>query len=789
MTSSTLTVEEKSNCCSGHGAAKTEAEHSALDPVCGMSVDLSKGKPSLTYRGKDYHFCNPKCHDKFDADPYFYLSGNNKRKKPPKAESSQFTCPMDPEIVQDGPGTCPICGMALEAMGGASDEPNHELIDFTRRLWVSAGAAIPLLVLTMGPMLGLPVREIIGETIALYLEFLLATPVVLWAAAPFFQRGWSSLKTRNFNMWTLIMLGVGAAYAYSTAALVAPGLFPDAMLTASGHPAVYFEAAVVIIALVFVGQVLELKARERTGDAIRALMDLTPKTARRITPEGDEYDAPLDNIIEGDLIRVRPGESIPVDATVLEGQSSVDESLLSGEPIPVEKTVGDSVTGGTINGNGTLVVEAVRVGEDTVISGIIAMVANAQRSKAPIQGLADKVAGYFVPTVVGVAILAFAAWALFGPEPALVFAIVSAVSVLIIACPCALGLATPMSIMTATGRGAQKGVLIKDAGALEKMADVDTLVVDKTGTLTLGKPVVSALRALDGLTEEELLRLSASLEVGSEHPLASAVVARAKETGLELEPVSGFEAVTGRGVRGTVSGKMVILGNAAFMTENSIQTAEIEPLSQELQASGKTVLLAAIDGRAVGLIALSDPVKTSAASAIAALKASGLQIVMATGDAPAAAHNVADQLGIDAVHAGLMPEDKLTLVNQLRASDKVVAMAGDGINDAPALATADVGIAMGTGADVAMESAGITLPKGDLSGIVRARKLAQATMTNIRQNLFFAFAYNSVGVPIAAGILYPLTGMLLSPMLAAAAMSLSSVSVISNALRLKRLKI
>ncbi|GGB46288.1 copper-translocating P-type ATPase [Roseibium aquae] len=765
---------------------------SAVDPVCGMTVQLGKGKPSLTYKGTDYHFCNPKCHDRFDADPYFYLSGNNEKKKRAEAENAAgnlFTCPMDPEVVQEGPGTCPVCGMALEPMSGVSDEPNHELIDFTRRLWVSAGAAIPLMILTMGPMVGLPVRSLLGEQMALYLEVLLATPVVLWAGLPFFQRGWTSVKTGNYNMWTLIMLGVGAAYVYSMVATFLPGLFPEDMRGMSGHMPVYFEAAVVIIALVFVGQVLELRAREKTGDAIRALMDLAPKTARRITPDGDEYDAPLDNILAGDRLRVRPGESVPVDGRVVEGGSAVDESLISGEPVPVEKTSGDKVTGGTLNKTGTFIMEAEHVGSETMLAKIVDMVASAQRSRAPIQALADRVANYFVPAVVGVAAIAFCVWLIVGPSPSFVYAVVAAVSVLIIACPCALGLATPMSIMTATGRGAQAGVLIKDAEALERLAKVDTVIVDKTGTLTEGKPRLSEVAGSAGFEENEILRLAASLEKGSEHPLADAIVSGASARGVETAECRNFQAVTGKGVSGTVESRTVALGNGAFMRDLGVDAASLADRSESLQEEGKTVMIVSVDGTAAGLIAVADPIKSEAKAAVEMLHQSGLRVIMATGDTERTAKAVAAELAIDDVLAGALPEDKRDLVQKLQGEGRKVAMAGDGINDAPALAAADVGIAMGTGADVAVESAGITLLKGDLAGIAKARTLAEATLANIRQNLFFAFVYNSAGVPVAAGILYPLFGALLSPMLAAAAMSLSSVSVISNALRLRRLKL
>ena len=761
----------------------------ATDPVCGMTVRLDAGKPSHEWGGEEFHFCSEKCHDRFVADPYFYVSGNSRKKKQVAAEGTTYTCPMHPEIVQDEPGSCPKCGMALEPMDGVSDEPNHELVDFTRRLWISVAAAVPLIVLTMGPMIGLPVRDWIGENFAILLEFALATPVVMWAAWPFFQRGWTSIVTWNLNMWTLIMIGVGTAYIYSVIATFLPGLFPDGLKMEGGHMPVYYEAAVVIIALVFVGQVLELRARERTGDAIRALLDLAPKMARRILPDGNEYDAPLENLAEGDRLRVRPGESVPVDGVVLEGNSSVDESLISGEPVPVEKSPGDLVTGGTINKNGSLIMQAQRVGDETMLSRIVAMVASAQRSRAPIQGMADKVASYFVPAVVLVAVAAFVVWLAIGPEPALVFAIVSAVSVLIIACPCALGLATPMSIMTATGRGAQTGVLIKDAEALERMSNVDTLVVDKTGTLTEGKPELTDVIAFGNASEEDVLSLAAALEKGSEHPLADAILNGAVKRGLTIGKADDFEAVTGKGVKGRVAGQAVALGNQAMMRDISVDVVFAEEQADALRALGKTAMFIAAEGELAGIVAVADPIKASTAAAIEALHEAGLTIIMATGDNERTARAVAGQLGIDEVRAGVLPEDKKALIDDLHRRGHKVAMAGDGVNDAPALAAADVGIAMGTGADVAVESAGITLLKGDLTGIVRSRKLAQATLRNIKQNLFFAFAYNSAGVPIAAGILYPLTGTLLSPMIAAAAMSLSSVSVITNALRLRRVRL
>jgi Cu+-exporting ATPase len=677
--------------------------------------------------------------------------------------------------------------MALEPML-PSDEPSEELTDFTRRMWISAAAAVPLVILTMGELVSLPVRDWIGHQLATYVEFALATPIVLWAAKPFFERGWASIVNRSPNMWTLIAIGVGAAYIYSLVATFLPGVFPEAYRMGAGV-GTYFEAAVVIITLIFVGQVLELRARERTGDAIRALLDLAPKTARRILPDGTEYDAPLENIVEGDRLRVRPGDAIPVDATVIDGTSSIDESMITGEPLPVEKGPGDTVTGGTINKNGSLVIEAARVGADTMLSQIVEMVSNARRSRAPIQGLADKVASYFVPTVVLVALLAFVAWLSFGPQPALVFAIASAVSVLIIACPCALGLATPISITTAAGRGAQAGVLIKDTEALERMAKVDTLIVDKTGTLTEGKPKLTDVTALNDESEETILTLAAALEKGSEHPLAEAIVEGAKEKGIKVGNAEDFEAVTGKGVSGTVSGRAVALGNTAMMRDMALDTSAAEEQADVLRAEGKTAMFVAIEGKLSGIVAVADPIKETTADAIKVLHEAGLRIIMATGDNERTARAVAQRLGIDEVRAGVLPEDKKALVDELHAEGKKVAMAGDGVNDAPALAAADVGLAMGTGADVAVESAGITLLRGDLNGIVKARTLAVATIRNIRQNLFWAFAYNTLGVPIAAGVLYPVFGLLLSPMIAAAAMSLSSVSVIANALRLRRLEL
>ncbi|MDX8458723.1 heavy metal translocating P-type ATPase [Mesorhizobium humile] len=767
--------------------AEPEAYLSATDPVCGMSVDRASAKHFVRHEGQGFYFCSAGCKGKFEAEPAKYLAGRPEPQPMPKG--TQYTCPMHPEIVRDKPGSCPICGMALEPMGVPTGEegPNPELVDFTRRFWVSAALSVPLLVIAMAPMLGFSFENLIDGRTKTWVELALASPVVLWAAFPFFHRGWESILNRSPNMWTLISLGVGAAYLFSLVATLFPGVFPHQFRGHDGAVPVYFEAAAVIVALVFLGQVLELRARERTGSAIRALLDLAPKTARLIGADGSENDVPLDSVKTGDKLRIRPGDAVPVDGTVLEGRSAIDESMITGEPLPVEKTEGDTLTGGTLNKNGSLVMRAEKVGAETTLSRIVEMVAKAQRSRAPIQGLADRVSFYFVPAVVLVAIIAFIAWAVLGPQPSLIFAIVSAVSVLIIACPCALGLATPMSIMTATGRGAHAGVLIKEAAALERFASVDTLIVDKTGTLTEGKPQLTDVVAAGGIDENELLGLAAALEKGSEHPLAEAIVEGAAARGLKLADAVDFEAVTGKGVSGTVSGRKVALGNAAMMVDLGVGTSGAD--TEALQAEGKTAMFVAVDGGLAGIVAVADPVKATTAEAIKALHDKGLRIIMATGDNERTAKAIAGKLGIDEVRAGLLPDEKGALVEELRAKGAAVAMAGDGVNDAPALAGADVGIAMGTGADVAVESAGITLVKGDLNGIVRARTLAQATIRNIRQNLFFAFLYNVLGVPVAAGVLYPLTGTLLSPMLAAAAMSLSSVSVITNALRLRTLKL
>ncbi len=775
--------------CRTKFAADPDACITAKDPVCGMKVDRASARHFLRHQGERHYFCSARCLEKFEAEPEKYL-GDRPAPEPMPA-GTQYTCPMHPEIVQDGPGDCPLCGMALEPMGVPTGEegPNPELVDFTRRFWVSVALALPLVVISMGPMVGLPVRDWLGERVAVWAEFALATPVVLWAAFPFFKRGWASILNRSPNMWTLISIGVAAAYLYSVVATLFPDLFPHEVRGHGDSVPVYFEASAVIIALVFLGQVLELKAREKTGSAIRALLDLAPKTARLIGADGSERDVPLAEVRTGERLRIRPGESVPVDGIVEQGRSTVDESMITGEPIPVEKGEGDSLIGGTLNRNGTLVMRAEKVGSETTLSRIVELVAKAQRSRAPIQSLADRVSAWFVPTVVLIAILAFIGWMTFGPEPRLVFAIVSAVSVLIIACPCALGLATPMSIMTATGRGAQAGVLIREAVALERLAVVDTLIVDKTGTLTEGRPELTDVRAEDGFDENEVLALAAAIEQGSEHPLAEAIVAGAKARGLSLPAAGDFEAVNGKGVSGTADGHKLVLGNALFMQEHGIDATLISQHADELRENGRSAILVAIDGKPAGVVAVSDPIKPTAAEALRELTRSGMRIVMATGDNERTAKAIAANLGIAEVRAGMLPEAKADLVAELKGKGAVVAMAGDGINDAPALAAADVGIAMGTGADVALESAGITLVKGDLTGIVRARHLAEKTLSNIRQNLFFAFLYNALGVPVAAGVLYPITGTLLSPMLAAAAMSLSSVSVIANALRLRAVKL
>ncbi len=764
----------------------------ATDPVCGMDVRLGAGKPSLTLDGADYHFCSQSCHDRFEGDPEHYLSGAHLEAYEDMPEGTQFTCPMDPEIIRDEPGDCPICGMALEPMGVPLGDqgPNPELIDFTRRFWVGAVLTLPVLLLAMGPMLGLGFfRQALGEPLAGWTELVLATPVVLWSGWPFFERGVKSVFNRHLNMFTLIAMGVGAAYIFSLVAVLAPGVFPDGFRDEGGHVAVYFEAGAVIIVLVLLGQLMELHAREKTGSAIKALLDLAPRTAIRLQENGEDEEVAIESLEVGDRLRVRPGEKIPVDGVVIDGRSSVDESMISGEPVPVEKTAGDPVTGATLNGTGGLIIEARRVGQDTVLSQIVEMVANAQRSRAPIQKFADLASGRFVPAVIAVAAIAFIAWSIWGPEPASAYGLIAAVSVLIIACPCALGLATPMSVMTATGRGAQAGVLIKNAEALERFAGVDTLIVDKTGTLTRGRPEIVAVQATGETGEDEVLRLVASLERGSEHPLAEAIVDGAIAKALELSEPAEFAAITGKGVTGVIDGREVALGNAALLSDLGVDPSRHAAEADARRDEGQTVMYVVIDGLLAGLVCVADPIKPTTPDAIAALHRLGFRIVMATGDNHRTAGFVAAALGIDEVRADVLPQDKAALVQELQAAGHRVAMAGDGVNDAPALARADVGIAMGTGADVAIESAGLTLVKGDLSGIVRARRLAAATMRNIRQNLFFALVYNAAGVPVAAGILYPFLGLMLSPMLAAAAMSLSSVSVITNSLRLRSVRL
>lgn len=754
-----------------------------------MTVDPHVGKPTHDHQGHIYHFCSAGCQAKFAANPERYL---NKQDEPePAPPGTLFTCPMHPEIVQEGPGPCPICGMALEPMGViAEDAPNKELIDFTRRLKVAVPLSLVILVLDMSAhVFGLDVLPFLSPHAEQWLLLALATPAVLWCGWPFFERGFKSLRTGWLNMFTLIALGTGAAYLYSVVATIAPDLFPASMHDAHGLVPVYFEAAAVIVALVLVGQVLELRAREKTGGAIRALLDLAPKTALRVLKDDKTETVPLAEVKVGDVLRVRPGDKIPIDGTVIEGRSAVDEAMLTGEAVPVEKTQGDAVTGGTLNGSGSFDMRVDRTGAETTLSQVVNMVTDAQRSRAPIQALADVVAGYFVPAVIGVAIIAFIAWVVFGPAPQLAHALIAAVSVLIIACPCALGLATPISIMVATGRGAQAGVLVRNAAALERLAAVNTLVVDKTGTVTEGKPALTGVEAAQGFDEEDVLRLAAALEAGSEHPLAEAILRGAEAKGLKPEKTLGFEAVTGQGVKGRVGNREVLFGNARLMEASNIDVAPLVKAAETLRQGGETVMFLSADGKLAGIVAVADPIKESAADAIAKLHALELRIVMATGDNESTAKAVAAKLGIDEVHAGLRPEDKLALIEGLQKKGAVVAMAGDGINDAPALAKADVGIAMGTGADVAMESAGLTLLKGDLRGVVRGVKLARATMRNIKQNLFFAFFYNAIGVPIAAGVLYPIAGILLSPIVAAAAMSLSSVSVVGNALRLRTVKL
>jgi Cu+-exporting ATPase len=755
-----------------------------IDPVCGMTVDPHATAHRSTHQGRPYYFCSGGCRTKFAAAPEKYLARDAQADKNVPA-GTIYTCPMHPEIRQLGPGACPICGMALEPEL-AEAGPNPELADMTRRFWIGLMLAAPVFVLEMGAHV-VGAHNWVDPTWSGWIQFAFATPVVLWAGWPFFVRGWRSVVTRNLNMFTLIAMGTGVAYLDSVVATLAPGIFPAALRGHGGAVPVYFEAAAVITVLVLLGQVMELRAREATSGAIRALLDLTPKTARRLRDDGGDEEVPLDAIAVGDRLRLRPGEKIPVDGMVLEGRSSIDESMVTGESMPVTKAVGDAVVAGTINQSGAFVMRAEKVGRDTLLARIVQMVAQAQRSRAPIQRLADQVSGWFVPLVIGVALVAFAAWAIFGPEPRLAYGLVAAVSVLIIACPCALGLATPMSIMVGVGRGAQAGVLIKNAEALERMEKVDTLVVDKTGTLTEGRPKVVAIVPAQDFNETDMLRLAASVERASEHPLAAAIVAAAAEHKIELAPVLDFDSPTGKGVVGMVEGRRVALGNARFLAELGIASGSLDGEAERLRGDGATAILLAVDGKLAGVIAIADPVKATTAQALSTLRADGIEIVMLTGDNHTTALAVARALGVDDVEAEVLPEQKGAVVEVWRRAGRVVAMAGDGVNDAPALAAADVGIAMGTGTDVAIESAGITLVKGDLGGIVRARRLSAAVMRNIRQNLVFAFIYNAAGVPIAAGLLYPVFGILLSPAIAAAAMALSSFSVIANALRLRRM--
>ena len=809
--------------------ARVEGGHSekVKDPVCGMSVEPATAKHSAGHAGETWYFCSAGCREKFVAEPGRFLGDgahpheaverpeaggthtcpmHPEEKKQGPGECSicgmalepempqrkvEYTCPMHPEVVQDHPGDCPKCGMALEPRTLSAEEgPSPELVAFRRRLWVSTPLAAAVLLLTLGDYLpGLDFRGWLGPAYG-WLQFALATPVMLYGGSIFFQRGWRSLKGFNFNMWTLIGLGTGVAYLFSLVALIFPEFLPAAFLGSGGEVPLYFDTTAIIITLVLIGQVLEQRARARTSGAIKALLNLAPPRARRIRDDGTEEEVDLAQIQHGDSLRVRPGEKLPVDGEVLEGHSSVDESMITGEPVPIEKTVGEKVTGGTVNGNGSFVMRATRVGDETLLARIVAQVAAAQRSRAPIQGLADRVAGVFVPVVVASAIAAFVVWAVTGSaEGGLAFALLSAISVLIIACPCALGLATPMAVMVGVGRGAGTGILVRDAEALERMAKVDTLVVDKTGTITEGKPKLETVEAVEGFEVDEVLRLAAGLEAASEHPLAAAILAGARTRGLEVPKTEAFEAITGRGVRGMIEGRAVLAGNAAFMQESGVDAAVLNPQAKTLASEGATVMYVAVEGRAGGLIAVKDPVKDSSLEAVAILHREGVRVVMVTGDGERAAQAVANAVGIDEVQAEALPEAKLEAVRRLQSEGRVVAMAGDGVNDAPALAAADVGIAMGTGTDVAMESAGLTLVKGDLRGVAKARRLSHHTLSNIRQNLFFAFIYNGIGIPIAGGVLFPLTGWVLSPMIAAAAMSLSSVSVITNALRLRRSKL
>ena len=790
-----------SNCCAGHDHSK-HAEQigatapagviqdggTAIDPVCGMTVTIKATTLRAEHAGQTHYFCNPKCLAKFQANPSAFEVGAPKPTVA-AAPGAQWTCPMHPEIIRDAPGSCPICGMALEPMTPTLDSgPNPELADMTRRFWIGVALSVPVVALEMGGHF-LNLHRWISPQLGNWLQLVLATPVVLWAGWPFFERGAQSLRTGNLNMFTLIAMGTGVSWTYSVIATTLPNIFPPAFQAMGGTVAVYFEAAAVITILVLLGQVLELRARESTGGAIRALLDLAPKTARRVRADGTDEEVSIEHIAVGDRLRIRPGEKVPVDGVVLEGSGSVDESMVTGESMSVSKEQGSALIGGTLNKSGGFLAQAERIGRDSMLSRIVQMVAQAQRSRAPIQRLADKVSGWFVPSVIAVAFIAFGVWAFFGPDPAMSYGLIAAVSVLIIACPCALGLATPMSIMVGVGKGAEAGVLIKNAEALERLEKIDTLVVDKTGTLTEGNPSVVAISPIEGQDEAELLRLTASLERASEHPLAAAIVKAAVARGLSLEEPSGVDSPVGKGVTGKVGGVEVAAGSAKFLIERGVDVAMVSGIADRLRADGVTAILVAVDGKARGVIGIADPVKETTPAALAALKAAGIRVIMLTGDNRITAQAVATKLGITDLEADVLPDQKSAVVTKLRAQGRVVAMAGDGVNDAPALAAADVGIAMGSGTDVAVESAGVTLLTGDLRGILAARRLSQATMSNIRQNLFFAFVYNAAGVPIAAGILYPAFGLLLSPIVAAAAMALSSFSVIVNALRLRSLSL
>lgn len=770
----------------GHGAAQSGK---VKDPVCGMDVDPASAKNTLTHQGQHFYFCSPGCKAKFAADPQRYVTPKAAETKPADP-GAIYTCPMHPEIRQVGPGSCPICGMALEPEVATADSgPNPELADMTRRFWIGLVLTVPVFVLEMGAHLFPSLLHVIPAGISNWVQLAFATPVVLWAGYPFFERGWRSLVTRKLNMFTLIAMGTGAAWAYSIIATLLPGIFPESLRSHDGSVPVYFEAAAVITVLVLLGQVLELRARDQTSGAIKALLGLAPKTARRIGADGTEEEVALDLVQAGDTLRVRPGEKVPVDGEVVDGRSSVDESMITGESMPVSKTQGAKLTGGTLNQTGALTMRALKVGRETMLARIVQMVSEAQRSRAPIQRLADQVSGWFVPLVIAIAILAFAAWMLWGPEPRLAYALLAAVSVLIIACPCALGLATPMSIMVGVGKGAENGILIKNAEALERLEKADALVVDKTGTLTEGKPKVTRIVAAVGHDEAELLRLAAGVERASEHPLAHAIVVAAEEKKLKLPEVKDFDSPTGKGAKGVVEGKKISLGNAAFLKSEGVDATALFKEAEALRQDGATAIFIGIDGQAAGVIAIADPIKATTPDALKALREASIRIVMLTGDNRTTAEAVARRLGISEVEADVLPDQKAAIVKRLQSEGRVVAMAGDGVNDAPALAAADIGIAMGKGTDVAIESAGVTLLQGDLMGIAEARRLSRATMRNIRENLLFAFIYNAAGVPVAAGVLYPTFGLLLSPMIAAAAMALSSVSVIGNALRLRMMKL